>query len=83
MGWTIADLQINAMAKAAASKQGLTRASIMNAARTQQYQPPLFISNVKWSMNPATSLGITSFQPLIWDSGSQAFTNDGAVISGT
>jgi branched-chain amino acid transport system substrate-binding protein len=83
MGWTIADLQINAMAKAAASKQGLTRASIMNVARTQQYQPPLFISNVKWSMNPATSLGITSFQPLIWNSASQAFTNDGAVISGT
>jgi hypothetical protein len=34
-------------------------------------------------MNPATSLGITSFQPLIWNSASQAFTNDGAVISGT
>jgi branched-chain amino acid transport system substrate-binding protein len=83
MGWTIADLQINALATAAASKHGLTRASIMDAARTQQYQPPLFISNVKWQMDPATSLGITSFQPLIWNSATQSFTDDGPVISGT
>lgn len=80
LGWTLADLQINALTTAAASKAGLTRASIINVARTQQYEPPLFIDNVKWQMDPATSLGIGSFQPLIWNSSTQSFTKDGPVI---
>lgn len=82
-GFTNTDITIDAFTKAAKSSAGLTRASIMTQARTQQYEPPLYLQGVKWQMSPQSSLGIASFQPLAWDSGQQKFTPLGSVIAGS
>lgn len=80
-GFTNTDITIDALTKAANSPAGLTEASIMTQARTQHYQPPLFLPGVQWQMSPQASLGIASFQPLQWSSSAQKFSPVGSVIS--
>jgi branched-chain amino acid transport system substrate-binding protein len=84
LGFTNTDITIDALTKAAQSSAGLTRASIMNQARTQSYSPPLFLPGVVWKMTPQAglSLGIDSFQPLVWSSTTQKFSTYGSVIQG-
>ncbi|MFI5915896.1 hypothetical protein [Dactylosporangium sp. NPDC051541] len=46
-GWVIGDLMIDVFKKAAASPSKLSHAGIMEAARVQEYQPPMFIDGIK------------------------------------
>ncbi|RAY12799.1 ABC transporter substrate-binding protein [Actinomadura craniellae] len=79
-GWAIGDLMIDAFTKAAQSPDGLSKLGIMKVARTQSYQPPMFIDGVKWTMTPAQSLGIVSFRPFAWNAGKKVFEPTGDVI---
>lgn len=80
-GYNNTDITIDAMTKAAKSSAGLTQASIMTQARTQQYQPPLFLNGVKWQMNPDNSLGgFGEFQPLQWSASKQKWSPLGSTI---
>ncbi|WP_035853560.1 ABC transporter substrate-binding protein [Cryptosporangium arvum] len=79
-GWAIGDLMIDVFTNAAKSKEGLSRASIMQAARNQSYQPPMFIDGIKFTMTPDKSLGIQAFQPYTWQAGAKRFTSSGDVI---
>ena len=66
--------------RAAASDDGLSRLSIMQAARTQDYQPPMFIDGVKFTMTPTQALGILAFKPYTWDAAGKTFVAAGDVI---
>ena len=79
-GWAIADLMVDNFKRAAESKDGLSRLSIMQAARTQDYQPPMFIDGVKFTMTPEQALGILAFKPYTWDAAGKTFVAAGDVI---
>ncbi|KAA1425183.1 ABC transporter substrate-binding protein [Mumia zhuanghuii] len=79
-GWAIADLMVDNFTRAAASEDGLSRLSIMEAARTQDYQPPMFIDGIKFMMSPTQSYGILAFKPYTWDAAGTTFTPAGEVI---
>ena len=79
-GWMIADMDINAFQVAAKSSLGLSEVGIMQAARNQDYQPPLFINGIKWIMNANEAYGITKLQPLVYKASTKSFGYDGSII---
>jgi branched-chain amino acid transport system substrate-binding protein len=79
-GWMIADMDINAFQVAAKSSLGLSEVGIMQAARNQDYQPPLFINGIKWIMNANEAYGITKLQPLVYNASTKSFAYDGSII---
>ena len=79
-GWMIADMDINAFQVAASSSLGLSEVGIMQAARNQNYQPPLFINGIKWIMNANEAYGITKLQPLVYSAATKSFGYDGSII---
>lgn len=79
-GWAIADLMVDNFQRAAKSDDGLSRLSIMQAARTQDYQPPMFIDGIKFTMSPQQALGILAFKPYTWDAAGKTFESSGDVI---
>lgn len=52
----------------------------MQAARNQDYQPPLFIDGIKWIMNANEAYGIMKLQPLVYKASTKSFGYDGAAI---
>ena len=79
-GWMIADMDINAFQVAASSSLGLSEVGIMQAARNQNYQPPLFINGIRWIMNANEAYGITKLQPLVYSAATKSFGYDGSII---
>ncbi|WP_456695911.1 ABC transporter substrate-binding protein [Aeromicrobium sp. P5_D10] len=80
-GWTQADLVINTLKQAAASEDGLTRLSVMEAAREQDYASPMLINGIKWFSQPDLLTGIDGFRPIKWVAADKAFVPAGDVIS--
>lgn len=80
-GWTQADLVINTLKQAAASEDGLTRLSIMEAARDQDYDAPMMIDGVKWFSTPDLLTGIDGFGTIKWVAADKRFVPSGDVIS--
>ena len=54
--------------------------AIIKAARTQSYEPPMFIDGVKWTMTVENSLGISGFKPFTWSASKKVFEEAGDVI---
>lgn len=79
-GWIIADMEINIFQTAAKSSLGLSQVGIMQAARNQNYQPPLFINGVRWIMNAHEAYGITKLQPLVYSASTKSFDFNGSII---
>jgi branched-chain amino acid transport system substrate-binding protein len=79
-GWMIADMDINAFQVAASSSLGLSEVGIMQAARNQNYQPPLFINGIRWIMNAKEAYGIMKLQPLVYSATTKSFGYDGSII---
>ena len=79
-GWMIADMMVNVFQTAAASSLGLSQAGIMQAARNQDYQPPLFINGIRWVMNADEAYGIMKMQPLVYKASTGSFALDGSLI---
>jgi ABC-type branched-subunit amino acid transport system substrate-binding protein len=79
-GWMIADMDINAFQTAAKSSLGLSEVGIMQAARNQNYQPPLFINGIRWIMNAKEAYGIMKLQPLVFKAATKSFAYDGSII---
>lgn len=79
-GWVIGDMMIDVFKKAAASSSGLSHAGIIEAARVQEYQPPMFIDGIKWRMAPNAPLGILAFRPFQWNATEQQFKPAGDVV---
>ncbi|EFQ84844.1 hypothetical protein HMPREF0063_10185 [Aeromicrobium marinum DSM 15272] len=80
-GWTQADLVINTLKQAAASDDGLTRLSVMAAARDQDYASPMLINGIQWYSTPELLTGIDGFRPITWNAAEQRFEPAGEVIS--
>ncbi|MFC5677125.1 ABC transporter substrate-binding protein [Aeromicrobium endophyticum] len=80
-GWTQADLIINTMKQAAKSEDGMTRLSIMEAARDQDYASPMLINGIKWYSTPKLLTGIDGFRPITWNASEKRFAPAGDVIS--
>ncbi|GAA2162258.1 amino acid/amide ABC transporter substrate-binding protein (HAAT family) [Humibacillus xanthopallidus] len=79
-GWAIADLMVDDFTRAAKLEGGLSRVSIMQAARTQNYQPPMFIDGISFTMSPTQAYGVLAFQPFTWKAADKAFAVGGDVI---
>ena len=79
-GYMTADMEVNSYLIAAKSSLGLTQASIMQAARNQNYQEPLFIKGLKWIMNAKEAFGIMKLQPLVYSSKTKSFNYSGKII---
>jgi ABC-type branched-subunit amino acid transport system substrate-binding protein len=80
-GYMTADMEVNSYMTAAKSSMGLTRAGIMQAARNQNYQEPLFINGLRWIMNAKEAYGIMKLQPLVYSSKTKSFHYDGSIIN--
>lgn len=79
-GWLIADLTVNTLKQAAASPQGLTRLSIIEAARDQDYDSPMLRDGITW-LGTSDYLGVSAFQPIRFDAAAKRFVADGDVVS--
>ncbi len=80
-GWTQADLVVNTLKQAAASKDGLTRLSVMEAARDQDYASPMLIDGIKWFSTPTLLTGIDGFKPIKWVAADKRFVPAGDAVS--
>jgi branched-chain amino acid transport system substrate-binding protein len=79
-GWVLGDLMVDVFKKAAASQSKLSHAGIIETARVQEYQPPMFIDGIKWKMTPNAPLGILAFRPYQWNAAEAQFKPFGDVI---
>lgn len=79
-GWTQADLVINTLQQAAKSDDGLTRLSVMEAARDQDYAAPMLINGIKWFSQPDLLTGIDGFKPIKWVAAEERFVPAGDVV---
>ncbi|MPQ96500.1 ABC transporter substrate-binding protein [Modestobacter sp. I12A-02628] len=73
-GWTIGEVYADLLTAAAESDDGLTRLSIMEAARAQDFHPATFIEGIDF--DTATG-GVTGMQPFAWDAETAQFVLDG------
>jgi branched-chain amino acid transport system substrate-binding protein len=77
-GWTVGELTVEVLSRAAESPDGLTRASIMNAARSQDYAFGLARPGVQFRMNGADdAYGSESLQVVQYDADTHTYTDVG------
>lgn len=79
-GWIMADLMINTLKQAAASPDGLTHLSVIQAARDQSYACPMLINGVKWTSTPTKMIGFDAFQSQQWSAADKAFKPLGELV---
>lgn len=73
-GWSIGEVYADLLTAAAESEGGLSRLSIMEAARTQDFHPATFIEGIDF--DTATG-GVTGMQPFAWDATAKQFVLNG------
>jgi ABC-type branched-subunit amino acid transport system substrate-binding protein len=79
-GWTVAEMTVAILRQAAASPEGLTRASIINAARNIDYTPTLAREGVNWKMSGLDDTYYAEQVQIIqYDFDSQTFTDIGTL----
>ena len=79
-GWVQADLLIATIEQAAASDDGLTRASLIEAARALDYTSPMFLDGVTWVSTPEKLTGVSGFQSGVWSVDDETFVPSGETI---
>ncbi|MTB88089.1 ABC transporter substrate-binding protein [Aeromicrobium senzhongii] len=79
-GWLAGDLLVNTLKQAAASEDGLTRESIMKAARDQDYASPVLLDGVTWKSTAERSGGVSGFGPFAWSHADKRFVSAGDVL---
>lgn len=80
VGWTIGEVTVHILQQAAKSADGLTRASIMNAARNFEFTPTLAADGLTLKMNgEKDAYQMQSLQLEQYDAGTGLFTPIGAV----
>jgi ABC-type branched-subunit amino acid transport system substrate-binding protein len=81
-GWTTAEVTVAILAQAAASPEGLTRASIINAARNFEYVPSLARPGVTDKMNGEDDPFLAeSLQVVQYDADTATFSDVGELIT--
>jgi ABC-type branched-subunit amino acid transport system substrate-binding protein len=81
-GWTAMELTVEVLQRAAESPDGLTRASIINAARSQDYEYQLARDGVRFTMNGADDpYGAEILQVVQYDADTATYTDVGELIT--
>ncbi len=81
-GWTGGELAVEVLKAAAASDDGLTRASIINAARSMDYAFSLARDGVAFKMNGAEDpFGLESMQIVQYDADTKTYTDIGDLVA--
>jgi branched-chain amino acid transport system substrate-binding protein len=80
-GWTVGESTVAALKQAAASPDGLTRASIVEAARNVDFTPSLFRPGMKVKTSPTDGFPVESLQVLQWQNATQTFKEIGDPIT--
>ncbi|MEO7399075.1 MAG: ABC transporter substrate-binding protein [Ilumatobacteraceae bacterium] len=81
-GWTAAEVTVAILASAQLSPQGLTRATIINAARNLAYTPSLARPGVEYVTNGVDdAYPVESLQVVRWDATKQMFGDVGALVA--
>jgi len=84
-GWTTAEITVAVLIQAQASPEGLTRASIINAARNFTFTPSLGLPGVEFKMNgeddPFLAESLVVRQYAVAADGSGTFTDIGKLIT--
>jgi branched-chain amino acid transport system substrate-binding protein len=81
-GWTTGELTVEVLRLAAESEGGLTRASIINAARTLDYEFQLARDGIAFTLNGADdAYGLESMQVVQYDADSKTYTDIGELVT--
>ena len=81
-GWTGGELTVEVLKAAAESEDGLTRASIINAARAMDYPFSLARDGVAFTMNGADDpYGLESLQVVQYNADTKTYTDIGDLIT--
>jgi branched-chain amino acid transport system substrate-binding protein len=81
-GWTVGELTVEVLIRAAESEDGLTRASIINAARSQDYEYSLARDGVAFTMNGAEDpYGAESMQVVQYNADTHTYTDIGELVT--
>ena len=80
-GYIQADLLVNTLTQAAASEDGLSRLSVMEAARDQDYASPMLLNGITWFSEPDLLTGMSGFKPIKWVAADEVFVPAGDVVS--
>ena len=81
-GWTGGELIVEVIRQAAESEDGLTRASIMNAARSLDYEFQLARDGVKFTVDGAEDpYGLESMQVVQYSADTKTYTDIGELIT--
>jgi ABC-type branched-subunit amino acid transport system substrate-binding protein len=80
-GWSVAESTVEVLKKAAASAEGLTRKSILEAARSESFAPSLFREGLSVETSPTDGYPVESLQVLQWQNASQTFKEIGSPIT--
>jgi ABC-type branched-subunit amino acid transport system substrate-binding protein len=81
-GWVAGELTVEVLRLASESSEGLTRASILNAARTLEYTPSLAREGVTFTLNGAEDpYMVESLQVVEYDADTTAYTEIGEVVT--
>jgi branched-chain amino acid transport system substrate-binding protein len=81
-GWTVGELTVEVLRAASESPDGLTRASIINAARSMDYEFSLARDGVAFTMNGADdAYGAEILQVVQYDADTHTYTDIGDIIT--
>ena len=81
-GWTTGEVTVAILAQAAESPEGLTRASIINAARNFEFTPSMGRDGVDYRMNgDEDAFLVESTQIMQYDAAAQIFNDIGELIT--
>jgi hypothetical protein len=81
-GWTAGELAVEALRLASESPDGLTRASILNAARSLDYHFQLARDGVNFTLDGATdAYGLESLQVAQYSAATKTYTDVGSLVT--
>ena len=81
-GWTVGELTVEVLKLAAASPDGLTRASILNAARNLSYEPSLVREGITYKTSGTTDPYLNEVQQVVqYSASTKTYTEQGDLIT--
>jgi branched-chain amino acid transport system substrate-binding protein len=81
-GWTVGELTVEVLKEAAASPDGLTRASIMNAARNLSYHPSLVREGIDFKTSGETDPYLNEVEQVVqYSASTKTYTDQGPLVT--
>jgi len=81
-GWTVGEFTVEVLKQAAASPDGLTRASIIDAARNFSFQPTLARQGITFKTNGTTDPYVNEVSQIVqYDAATKTYTDQGPLVT--